>query len=76
MCNNETQTKDRITLHFNQNFNERNTKANFIDTSNHKIGKIILPNRLPHFNNIFEYDWLNYEKEKFKLICKYVFLRV
>ena len=76
LYNNETQTKDWLTLSFNQNFNERNTKANFIDTSNYKIGKNILPNRLPFINNLIEYDWLNYEKEIFKLMCKDIFLRI
>ena len=76
LYNDNTYSKDWITLSFNQNFNDRNTKANFIDTSNYKIGKNILPNRLPHINNVIEYDWLNYEKEKFKLVCKDIFLKV
>ena len=76
LYNDDTHSKDWITLSFNQNFNDRNTKANFIDTSNYKIGKNILPNRLPHINNVIEYDWLNYEKEKFKLVCKDIFLKV
>ena len=58
--NYETQTKDWITLSFNQNFNPRNTMANFGDTSNYKFGKNTLPNRLPYINNFVEYDWLNY----------------
>ena len=74
LYNNENMSNDWLSLFFNQNFNGRNSKANFRDTSNHKIGKNLIANRLSILNNEIEYDWLNLEKESYKLKCKILFL--
>ena len=74
LYNNENMSDDWLSLFFNQNFNGRNSKANFRDTSNHKIGKNLIANRLSTLNNEIEYDWLNLEKESYKLKCKILFL--
>ena len=75
LYNQENMSDDWLDLFFNQNFNARNNKANFGDTSNHKIGKNLLTNRLPILNNLIKFEWLNLNKEKFKLQCKELFLK-
>ena len=74
LYNSENMNDDWLSLFFNQNFNGRNSKANFRDTSNHKIGKNLIANRLSILNNEIEYDWLNLEKESYKIKCKALYL--
>ena len=72
---NEThQSDDWLDLNWNQSFNNRCTKVRLFDTSNIRIGKNILSNRLTIINNQIEYDWLNKSLNSFKLICKLLFL--
>lgn len=67
---------DWLSLFFDQNFNGRITKANFQDICNCKIGKNIFPNQFPVLKNLIVFYWLNFKKEKFKLICKDLFLKI
>ena len=76
LYSNENMNDDRLRLFFNQNFNGRNRKANFRDTSNNKIDKNLIANRLPILNNQIEYEWLNLSKENFKLKYKELFLKL
>ena len=62
-------------LFFNQNFNNRNNKANFRNLSTYKIGKNIVTNRLWVINNYIPYEWLNSSILSFKLKCKDFFLK-
>ena len=66
VTNDQNQTKDWLDLNFNQNFNERCEKANFIDTSKNKVGKNLISNRLTIINNEIPYAWLNLEFKVFK----------
>ena len=61
-------------LFFNQNFNQRNNRANFRDLSKHKIGKNLITNRLIILNNKIPYDWFNVNILSFKLKYKELFL--
>ena len=72
--NSENQSNDWLDLFFNQNFNSRNNKANFIDNSVCKIGKNTMTNRLNLLNNKITYDWLNLSIETYKIKCKELFL--
>jgi hypothetical protein len=71
--NEQDPTSDWLQINFNQNFNARNNKANFIDTSNFKQGKNLLSNRFTVINNLIEYNWLNLPFEAFKIISKKLF---
>ena len=62
-------------LFFNQNFNQRNNRANFRDLSKHKIGKNLITNRLSVLNNKIQYDWFNTNILSFKIKCKELFLK-
>ena len=72
--NNQTQSKDWLDLNFNQNFNARCSKANFIDTSNNKTGKNLISNRLTVINNEIDYNWLNLPYPAFKNHVKKLYL--
>ena len=72
--NNQYQTKDWLDLNFNQNFNARCNKANFIDTSNNKTGKNLISNRLMVINNEIDYIWLNLPYSAFKNRIKKLYL--
>ena len=61
-------------LFLNQNFNNRNSKANFFDLSRFKFGKNLITNRLGIINNMIPYDWLNINLTAYKLKCKSLFL--
>ena len=68
--NDPKQSKDWLDLFFNQNFNIRYTKANFLDTNNYKPGKNLLANRFTTINNKIPYDWLNLPITHYKKLCK------
>ena len=72
--NNENMPFEWQQLFFNQNFNQRNNRANFRDLSKRKIGKNLITNRLTILNNKIPYDWLNVNIVSFKLKCKELFL--
>jgi hypothetical protein len=61
-------------LFLNQNFNNRNSKANFLDLSRFKFGKNLITNRFGVINNMIPYDWLNMNLTAYKLKCKSLFL--
>ena len=68
------QSEDWVDLNWNQSFNARSNKIRLFDTSNIRIGKNILSNRLTIMNNEIEFDWLNKSLNSYKLICKLQFL--
>ena len=72
--NEQNPTSDWLHINFNQNFNARNNKVNFIDTSNFKQGKNLLSNRFTVVNYLIEYNWLNQPFEAFKILSKKLFL--
>ena len=57
-----------------QNFNGRNENFHINDTSNVKVGKNILCNRLTCLNGELKLDWLNLNLTAFKLKAKSIFL--
>ena len=72
--NDPHESNDWLDLFFNQNFNDRNTKANFFDTCKYKPGKNLLANRFTILNNKIPYDWLNLPLTKYKMMSKKEFL--
>ena len=68
--NTETPNNNWIDLFFNQNFNNRNPNANFIDTSRFKQGKNLLINRFTCINNKVPFHALNLKYSVFKRWCK------
>ena len=67
-------SNDWVHLHFNQQFNNRNTKVKFTNTSNYKIGNNLLSNRFTILNGKLELSMLNDSFESFKIKCKAKFL--
>ena len=64
-----------LALNFDQNFNSREKTFRTFNNSNYKIGKNnMLSNRLVVLNNKIEIDWLNKEKNSYKLLCKQKFI--
>ena len=64
-----------LSLNFNQNFNSRDKMFKTFNNSNYKIGRNNkLSNRVMILNNKIELDWLNKEKNPFKILCKQKFL--
>ena len=57
--NSEDVNTDRLSMFFNQTFNEHTLKANFVDSSKFKIGKNQFINRFTLLNNNIPYEWLN-----------------
>ena len=74
LYNSENENNDWLDLFFNQNFNSRNNKVNFVDSSVYKIGKNTLTNRLHLLNNKIPYEWLNLSLETYKIKCKSLFM--
>ena len=72
--NSELPNRNWIDLFFNQNFNNRNPNANFIDTSRFKQGKNLLINRFTCINNKTPYETLNLKYGAFKKWCKNTFV--
>jgi hypothetical protein len=68
--NKETASPELIDLFFNQTFNCRETKANFIDLSKYKIGINILSNRYKILNGKISFDMLNKSYDSYKIECK------
>ena len=68
--NTEVPNQNWLNLFFNQNFNNRNPKANFIDTSRFKQGKNLLSNRFTCINNRIPYKMFNLKYGAFKIWCK------
>ena len=67
----KTPPQEWINLNFNQTFNRRENNFKVYDNSNYKIGKLnILANRLICLNNVIPLTWLDYEKIKYKQLCK------
>ena len=67
-------SNDWVHLHFNQQFNNRNTMVKFTNTSNYKIGNNLLSNRFTMLNGKIELSMLNDSFESFKVKCKTKFL--
>ena len=72
--NKETVSPELIDLFFNQTFNSRETKANFIDLSKYKIGTNVLSNRYKILNGKISFDMLNKSYESYKIECKTIFV--
>ena len=72
--NKETVSSEWIDLFFNQTFNSRETKANFIDLSNYKIGTNVLSNRFKILNGKISFHMLNNSYESYKIECKTIFI--
>ena len=71
LYNFETPQNEWLTLNFNQAFNQREKTFIAFNISNYKIGKTTsLANRLTCLNREIPLDWLNYDKIKYKLLCK------
>ena len=67
----KTPPQEWINLNFNQMFNRRENNFKVYDNSNYKIGKLnILANRLTCLNNVIPLIWLDFDKIKYKLLCK------
>ena len=67
-------SKDWLALNFQQNFNNRNTTINLVDTSQFKIGKNLIPNRLLIVNRQIDLELLNLSYLAYKIKCKNIFL--
>lgn len=67
-------SKDWLALNFQQNFNNRNTTINLVDTSQFKIGKNLIPNRLLIVNRQIDLEFLNLSYLAYKIKCKNIFL--
>ena len=63
LYSNVTMSNEWLSIFFNQNFNARSNKANFIDNSKYKIGKNLISNRLTIINNSIKFDWLNFQAQ-------------
>ena len=63
-------------LFFNQSFNNRVPFAYFIDSSNYKIGKNLIENRLTFLNNNISYAMLNLEYPSYQVKCKEMFIEI
>ena len=63
-------SKQWLALNFQQNFNERVNTVNVFETSNLKVGKNIVANRLKIINGLIRYEWLNLGMNSFKIMCK------
>jgi hypothetical protein len=74
IVNNNEMSLEWQQLFFNQNFNQRNNRANFRDLSKYRIGKNLITNRLNILNNKIPYDWFNESFQSFKIKCKSLFL--
>ena len=74
IVNNNDMSLEWQQLFFNQNFNQRNNRANFRDLSKYRIGKNLITNRLNILNNKIPYDWFNESIQSFKIKCKALFL--
>ena len=74
--NKETVSPQLIDLFFNQTFNTRKTKANFIDLSKYKIGTNVLSNRYKILNGKISFDMLNKSYESYKIECKTIFVQI
>ena len=61
-------------LNFQQQFGQRKQFFNIFDMSSHKVGKILLTNRLNVLNGRIKYEWLNLTTESFKIKMKNIFL--
>ena len=72
--NGRIETEDWIDLNFQQNFNNRNTRVQISDTSNLRIGRNSLMNRMNCINNKIDYSWLNKSIDSYKILCKQTFL--
>ena len=59
-----------LELFFNQNFNERNNKVNFVDSNRFKQGKNLLSNRFTCINDKIPYSLLNLSYGAFKYWCE------
>ena len=75
LYNTQTVTAEWTNLNFQQNFNGRVNKFLISSTSQTKVGKNILTNRLVCINNKISLDWLNLSLTAFKLKCKSLFLK-
>jgi hypothetical protein len=68
--NDSIYSKQWLALNFQQNFNERVNTVNVFETSNLKVGKNIVANRLKIINGLIRYEWLNLGMNSFKIMCK------
>ena len=71
--NNELISPDWLDLFFNQTFNSRETKVNFLDLSRFKIGTNVLSNRFKALNGTISFKMVNKSYELYKIECKRMF---
>ena len=72
--NDLSSNEDWIDMNFQQNFNARHDTFQIINTSNTKVGRNIICNRLTVLNNQIKLNWLNLSMTAFKLKAKSIFL--
>ena len=72
--NDNNENNDWQDMNIQQNFNARNENFHINDTSNVKVGRNILCNRLTCLNGELKLEWLNLSLTAFKLKAKSVFL--
>ena len=72
--NNHTPPTDWMDINFNQNFNSRDQNFRVFNNSNYKVGKNKISERLCILNGKIPLEWLNLEKDTFKINCKLKFL--
>ena len=74
LYNSENETQDWLDIFFNQNFNERNNKVNFVDARRFNKKKNLLSNRFTCINDKITYSSLNLSYGAFKNWCKKEFI--
>ena len=67
-------SEDWVNLNWQQNFNNRSSKVQIIESSRNRVGKNRLINRLTITNNKIEFAWLYQSYESYKIKCKEIFL--
>ena len=65
---------DWLSLNFYQSNSSRQTTFNIRRNNNLRVGMNILNNRFNELNNIIPLTWLNMNINKFKIMCKNLFL--
>ena len=73
--NETTQTKNWLTLNFQQSFNNRNNTFRVFSTNNYKVGQNLTSNRFAVINGLVNLDWLGESFETYKVKCKDKFLK-
>ena len=72
--NDLSSSEDWRDMNFQQNFNARQDTFHITNTSNTKVGRNIICNRLTALNDQIKLNWLNLSMTAFKLQAKRIFL--